>query len=135
MQKTKLLNQWTRLNHELTQFRTLQDTYMPTVASIVNSHHSETASSPSHMTKRKRSQAIDNDDVVNKPDPIELQTLYLPSEILAQALHGCHTGLDCIERQLRDAQCQTSLDNIRTHLYVKSGLMTYKERHVRHRLQ
>jgi hypothetical protein len=33
---------------------------------------------------------------------------------------------------MRDVQCRTSLDQIRTHLHMKSGLPTYKERHARH---
>ena len=132
-QKTDLLDQRTRLNREVTRFRSLQDTYMPTVAAIANSH-SHTTTSPPNAAKRKRleQELGDDNDVASKPDPVELQTLFLPSEIPAQALCGCHPGLDCVERKLRDAQCRTSLDNIRTHLYMKSGLMTYKQRHVRH---
>ncbi|KIM79948.1 hypothetical protein PILCRDRAFT_49260, partial [Piloderma croceum F 1598] len=37
-----------------------------------------------------------------------------------------------IEKQMWDAQCRTSLGQIRTHLHMKSGLLTYKERHARH---
>jgi hypothetical protein len=102
---------------------------MPTVASITSSNHS---ASPPSATKRKRPDVAGDQDVTSKPEPVELQALFLPSEISTQVLGGCHLGLDEIERQLRDAQCRTSLDHIRTHLYIKSGLMTYKQRHVRH---
>jgi hypothetical protein len=37
-----------------------------------------------------------------------------------------------IEKEMRDAQCRTSLDQIRTHLYMKSTLLTYREWHARH---
>jgi hypothetical protein len=33
---------------------------------------------------------------------------------------------------MRDAQCHVSLDRIRTHLYMKSGLTTYKQWHTQH---
>ncbi|KIM76675.1 hypothetical protein PILCRDRAFT_34464, partial [Piloderma croceum F 1598] len=45
---------------------------------------------------------------------------------------ACHPGLDEIERMMRDAQCRVSLGHIRTHLYMKSGLTTYKQCHARH---
>jgi len=106
--------------------------YMSTVAAIANSDLSQTMTSPSDPAKHKRSQGEDDNGVMNKPNPIELQTLFLPPEIPTQALQGCHQGLGAIEAQLRDAQCQTSLYNIHTHLYIKSGLMTYKQRHVWH---
>jgi hypothetical protein len=83
---------------------------MPTVAVIARSN---TTANPPDTTKRKRLAVDDNNDLVaSKPNPVELQKLFLPSEIPTQALWGCHAGLDAIERQLRDAQCRTSLDNI-----------------------
>jgi hypothetical protein len=109
----------------------LQDTYMPTVASIARSDH---PAGPSHAPTCKRSEEVDanKNDVVIKPNPVELQMLFLPSKISTQALDGCHAGLDETERKLQDAQCCTSLDGIHTHLYLKSGLMMYKQHHVWH---
>lgn len=82
--------------------------------------------------KRKRGEIANDNDKPNKPNPVELQPLLLPSELPLNLRSSCHAGLEDIERQMRDAQCRGALDHIRTHLYMKSGLMTYKQRHARH---
>jgi hypothetical protein len=93
---------------------------------------SSLAAAPNPPPKRKRGEHTDDEEKPNKPHPIELQPLLLPSELSIEIRVHCHSGLDEIEKQMRDAQCRTSLDQIRTHLYMKSGLLTYKERHARH---
>ena len=44
----------------------------------------------------------------------------------------CHAGLEDIERQLCEAQCHTALGQVQTRLYIKSGLVTYKQRYALH---
>jgi hypothetical protein len=92
----------------------------------------ESTIDPAPAPKRKRGAAIDENDKPNKPNPIELQSLLLPSELPVNLRSACYPGLEEIERKMRDAQCRTSLDRIRTHLYMKSGLTSYKQRHARH---
>lgn len=99
-------------------------------ATVTDSNASATDSTPA--PKRKRGETPDNDNTPNKPNPIELQPLLLPSELPVSLRSACHPGLDEIERMMRDAQCRVSLGHIRTHLYMKSGLTTYKQRYARH---
>jgi hypothetical protein len=87
---------------------------------------------PTPIPKRKRVDAPGDNDKPTKPNPVELQPLLLPSELPANVRSACYPGLEEIERKMRDAQCRVSLDRIRTHLYMKSGLTTYKQRHARH---
>jgi hypothetical protein len=77
--------------------------YMLTVASIITS--SNHSASPPSATKHKRLDVASDKNVMRKCEPVELQVLFLPSEISAKVLGRCHPGLDEIKRQLRDAQC------------------------------
>jgi hypothetical protein len=45
---------------------------------------------------------------------------------------GCIPGLSNTEQELRDAQCLSSLEQLRNHLHIKSRLITHKGIHVRH---
>ena len=97
----------------------------------MNSTNSPTTTCSPNLFKCKMSEVSDN-EVASRPDPVDVQTLYVPSEIPPQVCCDCHPGLDDIRWQLRDAQCWTSLDSIYMHLYMKVGLITYKQCHVRH---
>lgn len=90
-----------------------------------------TISNATNATKRKHA-ANNNNDSPEKPDPVEQQRLLMPSELSAEQRASCYAGLEDIERDMRDAQCRTALDHVRTQLYIKSRLLTYKDRHVRH---
>ena len=109
---------------------------MLSVMAVTESAHLQTssASTPTQVTKRKcRADPIasDNNDTLEKPNPIELQVLFLPSELSIQLQSTCHPGLDEIEHKMRDAQCWSSLDHIRTLLYIKSSLHLFKTRNAR----
>jgi hypothetical protein len=59
--------------------------------------------------------------------------LMLPSSLLEDKwVAGCTPQLIDIEWQLREAECQSSLDQIRTQLHIKSCLCIYKEQNVRY---
>jgi hypothetical protein len=138
-QKADLLDSRTRLNRQLARFRSLQSTYMPAaIRRLTNTDDSssgnESSLSATGSKKRKGSKPPNSDDdVPDKPDPVEKQQLFLPSALsMDENDAGCHPGLADIENSMRDAQCRTSLDQIRTQLYIKSRLLTYKDRHVRH---
>ena len=68
----------------------------------------------------------------DKPLPVELQQLFLPSDLPLNICAMCHPGLDTIEMQLQEAQCQSALGQVQTWMYIKSGLLTYKQRHTLH---
>ncbi|KAJ6511876.1 hypothetical protein C8R47DRAFT_1173309 [Mycena vitilis] len=64
---------------------------------------------------------------------IENVPLLLPSALSEELrASGCNKGVEEIELRLRDAQCCSSLDHIRSHLHVKSRFRTYKGGQVRH---
>jgi hypothetical protein len=84
------------------------------------------------VPKHKRGECLDDNDKPNMPNPVELQLLMLPSELSSNLRSACHTGLEEIEMKMRDAQCRISLDHIQMHLYMESGLTTYKQRHAQH---
>lgn len=134
-QKSKLLEARTRLYRELAKFRRLQAIYMPAALISIHDPIDDAGSTPTAVTassrsKRKRDQGDDNEPT--KVNPIELRSLFLPSELSADIRARCHPRLGEIEKQMRDAQCRTSLDYVRSHLHIQSGLWTYKQRHSRH---
>lgn len=71
-------------------------------------------------------------------EPVEMPSenipIVLPSDLPASLRQGggCASDLEAIELRLRDAQCQTALDDLRNGLLMKSRLQTYKGSHVRH---
>ena len=108
---------------------------MPSVTAAANSPSVQmsSASVPAQLSKRKCGVGpiASDDNTPDKPNPIELQPIYLPSELSIQLRLACQPGLDDIERKMRDAQCRSSLDHIRTLLYIKSSLRIYKTRNAR----
>ncbi|KAJ7194873.1 hypothetical protein GGX14DRAFT_333182, partial [Mycena pura] len=60
--------------------------------------------------------------------------LFLPSALTEtqRAGGGCMSRLLEIEKQLRDAQCRTSLALLRNQLTIKSRFLIYKKNHSRH---
>ncbi|KAJ7728436.1 hypothetical protein DFH07DRAFT_969869 [Mycena maculata] len=84
----------TRLTHRVNQFRKLQATYMPTSLQVLGG-----------MT-------ITEDEV------IENMPLLLPSALNREQREGagCMAGLGNMEEMMRDAQCRTALERLRTQL-------------------
>lgn len=114
------------------RYRGIQATYMPVATALIAEMANSSAPTAETAAKRKHGQAQKDDDSPDKPDPIEHQKLFLPSELSASQLSGCYTGLADIEAQLRDAQCRSSLDQLRTELYMKARLFNHKKANVRH---
>lgn len=132
-QKSELLEMRTRLHRDYARFRTLQSTYMlPALEVISEADAKDELEAWKLPRKRRRDNAESASDDVQRRKPIELKTLFLPSELPIDQRSHCHPGLDEIEKQMRHAQCLTALNLIRTHLHIKSALLTYKERHSRH---
>lgn len=73
-------------------------------------------------------------------DPLDLpedQPLFLPHSLSMDDLDTCHAGLAEIEgrlrdEQMRDEQMREALDKVRIHLHIKSRIVTFKNRNVRH---
>ena len=85
---------------------------------------------PASYSKQKwdsdRSETDDNDSTT-KPPPVKLQCLFLPSDVPPNIHAMCHPGLNNIKEQLCKAQCGAALGQVQTRLYIKSGLVTYKQ--------
>lgn len=107
-QKADVLEQRTRLSQNLHQFRTLQATYMPVVAHLLQMHPASASDQPEDVT------------------------LYLPSELSSHQLSRCVPALLDIEKVLREAQCNTTIERLRNQLFIKSRYLVHKGLHLRH---
>ncbi|KAJ7081909.1 hypothetical protein C8R43DRAFT_1092812 [Mycena crocata] len=100
----------TSLNRGVDRFRMLQATYCPAAIQA--------------LAKR----------VAPEKELAEDVPLVLPSALTdaERANGGCAEGLVKIEKELRQAQCRTSLVRLRNQLHIKSRLLLYKKNHSRH---
>jgi hypothetical protein len=62
----------------------------------------------------------------------ETTSLYLPSELSSIQLSRCTPGLIDLEKQLREAQCSSSLERLRDQLFIKTRFLVHKGLHLRH---
>jgi hypothetical protein len=64
---------------------------------------------------------------------MENMPLFLPSALTEeQRANGCNRGVVAIETRLQDAQCRSTLDELRNLLHIKSRFSTYKGGNARH---
>lgn len=70
--------------------------------------------------------------IVPEGEEAEAVPIILPSSLSAEGRVLCDKRLLEIERRLREARCQSALDNPRNLLFVKSRLISYKDRNVHH---
>ncbi|KAJ7839295.1 hypothetical protein B0H13DRAFT_2239609 [Mycena leptocephala] len=99
----------TKLNRGIQRPRKLQATYTPAALLALARHNS-----------------LPEEQAENVP-------LFLPSVLTRpERESGCVTGVDVIEDLFRDAQCGTSLVQLRSQLHVKARLLNYKKLHARH---
>ena len=105
-----------RLNRGIARFRALQAVYMPAALRKL-----ATAPIASNSTENSAVELAEN------------VPLMLPSSLSEdERATGCTSQLIDIEQQIREAQCRSSLDRLRTQLHMKSHLRIYKERNVRY---
>jgi hypothetical protein len=107
-QKAEVLEQRTRLSYNIHQLRTLQATYMPVVAHLIEMLPASASDQP------------------------EVTTLYLPSELDSHQLSRCVPGLLEKEKLLREAQCSSTIERLRDQLFIKSRYLVHKGLHLRH---
>lgn len=62
----------------------------------------------------------------------EEQAILFPHQLSIEELERCTSGLAEIEERLRDAQLYDALDKLRLRLHIKTRLVTFKNRNVRH---
>ena len=130
-QKSKLIKYCLRIHRELTRFHTIQKIFMPATLPFLSSANQI---HPTGYHKRKQNDGSDSveNESSDKPLPVELQRLFLPSDLPLNIRAMCHPGLDTIEMQLKEAQCRSALGQVQTWMHIKSGLLTYKQHHTLH---
>lgn len=149
-QNTEMIHKRTVLRRRLNNVRLIQAIYMPCVpqllarhlraqtnASVVAAHAAATSHSANAATAATTavstipgpSTPAAEDDQFDLP---ESQPLFLPHALECIELDMCTPGLAENEERLRDAQLSDSLDKLRVQLHVKTRLVNFKNRHVRH---
>jgi hypothetical protein len=114
-QTAEMLEKRTKLGRYLARFRTLQAVYSPAALQAL-------AEQPEPAPGKD-----------GAPLRVENVPLLLPSALTQmQREAGCFKNVTAIEERLRDAQCRTGLEEIRSTLHVKSRFRTYKGGQVRH---
>jgi hypothetical protein len=114
-QTAELVENRTKLSRYIARFRALQSAYTPAALQAL-------AERP-----------VPKPDEEEKAGRVENVPLFLPSALTEeQRASGCNKGVVAIETRLRDAQCHSSLDQIRNLLFIKSRFNTYKGGHARH---
>ena len=101
-----------KLQTNLEKLRLLQAPFMPNVLQIL----------------ARRPAVICHDELP------EEQPLMFPSDLNADELSACAPGLARLEERLRDGQLHDALDKLRTHLHMKTRLVTFKDRNVRNQV-
>ena len=125
LQKAKLIKNCTCIHYKLIRFCAIQRIFMPATCPFLTTAN-QNVTPPTGYTKQEwdNGSEIDQNDLSDKPLPVELQHLFLPSDLPPNIHVMCHLGLDGIEEQLQDAQCCSSLDDVQTQMYIKAGPVT-----------
>ncbi|GJF00762.1 CxC2 domain-containing protein [Phanerochaete sordida] len=125
-QTAEAISKRAALRHRLNGVRAVQAVYMPCVARKLAQHRLDLISSRPASAPRPLPSEIDLLDVP------ERQPLFFPHELEEEELESSVAGLADIESRLRDGQLSDSLDKLRVHLHIRSRLVRFKDRHVRH---
>jgi hypothetical protein len=109
LQELDFVKRRTALLKRISRFRKLQQTYMPEVARFLTAAQRE----------------IWNDKT-RVPEGIKL---FLPSELgSASRAKVCEKGLDQIEEEMREAELQASLDDLRDALRIRTITNRFRHR-------
>ncbi|KAF4579757.1 hypothetical protein EYR36_001576 [Pleurotus pulmonarius] len=108
VQQADIIDIRTRLTRSITHFRMLQAVYLPMALTELSAR------------------------VVPEGEEAEAVPVILPSSLSSEGRAQCDQRLLEVERRLREARCQSALDDLRNLLFVKSRLVSYKDRNVRH---
>ena len=123
------------LRHRITTVRGIQAVYIPFVHTKL-AQYRQTLASPS-LQRLQSSTSTSLAKAASSPysddrDLPEDQPLFLPHQLSEAELELSTPGLAEMEARLRDGQLTDCLDKLRVHLHIRSRLITYKDRHVRH---
>ncbi|KAJ7776476.1 hypothetical protein DFH07DRAFT_865693 [Mycena maculata] len=114
-QTAEMLEKRMKLGRYTARFRTLQSVYTPAALQAL------AEVPPPPPEKAEWAGRVEN------------IPLFLPSTLSAeQRMSGCFKGVAKVEEWLRDAQCQSALNEVRACLHVKSRFHAYKDVNARH---
>ncbi|KAL1741828.1 hypothetical protein HDZ31DRAFT_66538 [Schizophyllum fasciatum] len=109
--KTELFRQRAKLGREINRLDSARAVYMPPAAERLKSYQAQGA---------------------NASVPIEERPLLPPSALPRVEQSSCIGGVAGMEARLRNAQCRSSLETVRTLLLAKSRELRFKNTNVRH---
>jgi hypothetical protein len=126
-----MLEKRNALRRRIAAVRKVQAIYMPCVPQLIalchHQHRTITRHQSSHSPGSTRTTSAAQTDY-----PPEEQSLFLTSELSVDQRAACVQNLLTLEERLRDAQLYNALDKLRIQLHIKSRMLTFKERNVRH---
>ncbi|KAF7792933.1 hypothetical protein EIP86_004036 [Pleurotus ostreatoroseus] len=138
-QAIDILEKRAALRKRLAAIRDVQAIYMPCVPQLVARYHlgrrTACATTSGAALPRAAGRVTRSQSAVTTADVLELtetQPLFLPHSLSLEDLDACHPGLAEMEERLREGQMCSSLDKLRIHLHIKSRLVSFKDRHIRH---
>lgn len=138
-QAVEVLEKRAALRKRLAAVRDVQAIYMPCVPQLVTKYHLERReldpAGSSTSIPRATGRVTRGQSAVTSADILELtehQPLFLPHSLSLEDLDTCHAGLAEMEDRLREGQMCGALDKARIHLHIKSRLLSFKQRQVRH---
>ncbi|KIY53328.1 hypothetical protein FISHEDRAFT_33526 [Fistulina hepatica ATCC 64428] len=111
-QQMSLMTRRAKLRRGITRLRRAQNIHTPTAIQAAEAW---------------ALQVKDSDDRL-----AELVPLFLPSSLSPAQCASIPSSTCDTEARLRHAQCQSALDGVRSFLFIKTGLISYRKSHVRH---
>ncbi|KAJ3535047.1 hypothetical protein NM688_g7034 [Phlebia brevispora] len=119
-QNTEVAEKRSMLRRRLTNIREVQAIYMPCILQLLARYLQD------HGTQAQL-------QAQSSPMcPPEDEPLFLPYQLNLRELEGCIGDLASVEERVRNAQLYDALDKLRVHLHIKSRLVYFKNRQVRH---
>lgn len=125
-QNADVLSKRSALRRRIAAIRSIQAIYMPAVPRLLATEQHQL------NTRRQVGSLPVAQQGKNDPSLPENATLFLPYQLSQADLDGCTAGLADMEERLRTGQMHDSLDKLRVQLHVKSRMVNFKGRHVRH---
>lgn len=136
-QESEILEKRALLRRCIAAVCMVQAIYMPCTPRLlveyqIRLRREKDASAPTAAQCGTQTRARSDAEYHNTIDLPEQQPLFLPSSLSHDDLDACVENLANAEVRLRDGQLHDSLDKVRVHLHIKSWLLTFKARNVRH---
>lgn len=136
-QESEVLERRALLRRRLAAVRAVQAIYMPCTPRLLAEYqmalqHQRPPGAADAVQGGLQTRSRSNAEYHDVLDLPEDQPLYLPSSLQQDDLDACVEDLANNELRLREGQLHDSLEKVRIHLHIKSRLLVFKARNVRH---